>query len=421
MDRFQRAVDRALDELAVDRAAPVLVACSGGPDSAALAHAAMALAAAGRLGPVTLCHVDHQLRPDSAADGRLVAGLAASGGAEAVVVKVDVARDQGSLEAAARAARYRALAEVAAARGAGAILVGHTSRDQVETVVMRLLRGTGVAGLAGIPARRGLVARPLLARRREEIEDYCRSHAIPVADDPSNRDLRHFRNRVRLEILPALRRANPSIDAALLRAAAAAGEARAVLDFAAGLLAEKARVDAGCWRADLLARAPRAVLAHLLAAEVGAVGGGPLGARHHEALARLVGSAGRGGSARVDLPGITAWREYDLLRLEPTGREPEPGSPPPLEVSGPDAPYLVRPWQPGDRMQPARLRGRSRKLSDLFIDARVPRRIRAAARVVTRASDGRIEWAEHLGPAFGSSIAVVTLTPRESVATNKNR
>lgn len=415
MDRFQREVDRALDELGVDRGGPLLVACSGGPDSAALAHAAMALAAAGRLGPVVLCHVDHRLRADSARDGELVAALAASGGAAAVTVAVAVPRDRGSLEAAAREVRYQALEEVAAARGARAILVAHTARDQVETVLMRLLRGTGVAGLAGIPARRGLIARPLLAMTREAIEAYLAAHAIPVADDPSNRDVRHARNRVRLEVLPALRRFNPSVDAALLRLAAAAGEARGVLELAAEALGQRARVEGG-WRADILAGAPRAVLAQLLAAEVAAAGGGPLTARHHQALARLLAGTG---TARVDLPGLTAWREYDRLRLEPAGAE-EPASLP-LEVSGPDGPYQVRPWRPGDRMQPARLRGRSRKLSDLFIDARIPRRLRARARVVTRASDGRIEWAEHVGPAFGSPIDVVTLTPRESVATNKNR
>ncbi|HEU5055580.1 MAG TPA: tRNA lysidine(34) synthetase TilS [Kofleriaceae bacterium] len=420
MDRFQRELDRALGELGVDRAAPVLVACSGGADSAALAHAAMALAAAGRLGRVTLCHVDHQLRPGSAADARIVADLAAAGGAGFDGRVVEVARDQGSLEAAARAARYRALAAAAADHGAGAILVGHTARDQAETVLMRLLRGTGVAGLAGIPARRGLVARPLLGVERAAIEAYCRAHALALADDPSNQDLRHFRNRVRLEILPALRRVNPAVDAALLRIAAAAGDSRAALDFAADLLAEKARAPGGAWRVDLLARAPGSVLAHFVAREVGAAGGGPLGARHHRALAALVGSAA-GGTSRVDLPGLTAWREYELLRLERRGNAAVPEPPPGLDVSGPDGPYEVRTWRPGDRMRPARLRGRSRKLSDLYIDARVPRRVRAAARVVTRASDGRIEWAEHLGPAFGSPIAVVTLTPRESVATNKNR
>jgi tRNA(Ile)-lysidine synthase len=193
VDRFQLAVDRALDELGVDRGEPVVVACSGGPDSAALAHAAMALARAGRLGPVTLCYVDHQLRPDSAADGGVVSALARAGGADAAIVTVEVPRTGGSLEAAARTVRYQALEREAAGR---TILVGHTARDQIETVLMRMLRGTGVAGLAGIPARRGRIVRPLLRLGRDEVEAYCARHQIAAADDPSNRDLRHFRNRI---------------------------------------------------------------------------------------------------------------------------------------------------------------------------------------------------------------------------------
>ena len=86
----------------------------------------------------------------------------------------------------------------------------------------------------------------------------------------------------------------------------------------------------------------------------------------------------------------------------------------------PDGPYQVRPWRPGDRMRPVRLRGRSRKLSDLFTDARVPRATRSDARVVERASDGTIVWAEHIGPAFGAKIHV-TLTHPEPMATNKSR
>jgi tRNA(Ile)-lysidine synthase len=411
VDRFQLAVDRALDELGVDRGEPVVVACSGGPDSAALAHAAMALARAGRLGPVTLCYVDHQLRPDSAADGGVVSALARAGGADAAIVTVEVPRTGGSLEAAARTVRYQALEREAAGR---TILVGHTARDQIETVLMRMLRGTGVAGLAGIPARRGRIVRPLLRLGRDEVEAYCARHQIAAADDPSNRDLRHFRNRIRLEILPSLRRVNPAIERSLLRLADAADQARAALEYGARALDERARTADG-WRVAELAAAPREVLAHFLAGAVGAAGGGPLGSRHQEAHSRLVGS-GTDGSARVDLPGLAAWREYGILRLGP-GR----GDGPPLEATGPDAPYQVRLWRPGDRMQPARLRGRSRKLSDLFIDARVPRRVRPEARVVVRPSDGRIEWAEHIGVAFGSSITVVTLTPRDPLATNKNR
>src|SRR5687767_12489651 len=125
-DPLWRAVDAALDRLAIDRDAPVLAACSGGADSVALAHAAIALARAGRLGSVTLCHVDHQLRDGSAAEGALVRRLAAQCGAAFVGVAVDVDRRTGSLEAAARDARYAALEKVAADRCAPTILVAHT-------------------------------------------------------------------------------------------------------------------------------------------------------------------------------------------------------------------------------------------------------------------------------------------------------
>ena len=168
VDPLVRTVDRALDRLAVGRTGAVLVACSGGPDSAALAHAAMDLAARGRLGPVTLVYVDHQLRPDSAADGQTVVALAAQGGADAVTVTVSVDRRRRSLEEAAREARYQALTGMADQRGAVAILVAHNADDQAETVLMRIVRGTGVAGLAGIPARRGRVVRPLLDLRRDQ-------------------------------------------------------------------------------------------------------------------------------------------------------------------------------------------------------------------------------------------------------------
>lgn len=128
-----------------------------------------------------------------------------------------------------------------------------------------------------------------------------------------------------------------------------------------------------------------------------------------------------GGSASLDLPGGRAIREYDRLRFAAVRQDdgPTPRAAP-LEITGPDGPYEVRTARPGDRMQPARLRGRSRKLSDLFIDARVPRRLRAAARIVVRASDGRIEWAEHIGAAHGTRTQVA-LTPPGGLATNKGR
>jgi tRNA(Ile)-lysidine synthase len=416
VDPVQRIVDAALTRLGVDRTAAIVVACSGGPDSSALAHAAMALARAGRLGPITLCYVDHQLRPGSAHDGVLVARLAAAGGADFVAVAVDVDRSRASLEAAARDARYAALDRVASERAAGAVLVGHTADDQAETVLMRVLAGTGIAGLAGIPARRGRFVRPLLDSARADAADYCRRHGIDTAADPTNLDPRHLRNRLRHQVLPILRRENARVDRALVELAARAAEVDALVDEAAESLARAAR-SGDTWDVAALAAAAPPVSARVLARAAAEAGCGPLSSRHHAALDALLRRSA-GGSAGVDLPGARALREYGSLRILPDS-DAGAGSTD-LAVAGPDGPYEVRTVRPGDRMRPERLRGRSRKLSDLFIDARVPRRLRASARVVVRSSDGRIEWAEHIGCAHKSPVRV-TLTDPGGLATNKTR
>ena len=417
-DRLQRRIDRALGELAIDRAAPVVVGCSGGADSSALAHAAMALGRAGRLGPVTLVHIDHQLRDGSAADAAAVASLAASGGAGFAALTVEVERGRASLEDAAREARHAALERLADQRGAAAILLGHTADDQAETVLMRIVAGTGLAGLAGMPARRGRIARPLLGASRADTVEYCRRHNLTVVEDPTNRDPRHTRNRVRHGVLPVLCQENPRVSSALVELAARAREADELVAAAAAALAAAAE-ESGWWSVAALVAAPRLVSARALADAAAAAGTGPLSARHHAALDRLLRRPG--GSASLDLPGGHVVREYDRLRFAAVRQGAEPAPPgAALEIAGPDGPYEVRNPRAGDRMQPARLRGRSRKLSDLFVDARVPRRLRASARVVVRASDGRIEWAEHLGAAHGSRTRVA-LTPSVGLATNKSR
>jgi tRNA(Ile)-lysidine synthase len=376
----------------------------------------MALAGAGRLGPVVLCHVDHQLRAGSAGDGQVVARLAAAGGAEFAAVAVVVGRRGGSLERAAREARYAALGRIAEERMADAVLVGHTADDQSETVLMRIIAGTGLTGLAGIPERRGRIVRPLLGVLRADTVEYCRRHRLETADDPTNRDDRHFRNRVRRQILPALRRENPRLDRALVQLAERAGEIGEVVDAAADALARAAEQD-GVWDVAALAAAPRLVSARALARAAAGAGAGPLSARHHAALDALLRETA--GSASLDLPGGRAVREYGALRFASLAAD-APAQAGALEIGGPEGPYEVREVRPGDRMEPARLGGHSRKLSDLFIDARVPRRLRGSARVVVRASDGRIEWAEHIGPAHGSA-ARVTLTGPGALATNKSR
>ena len=153
--------------------ATVVLAVSGGADSMALLHGAARARGRWRL---TVAHLDHALRPDSADDAAFVTAAAAALGLASAMRRTDVAalaRTEGrSLEDAGRAARYRFLAEVAGADGL--VFTGHTADDAAETVLINLLRGSGLAGAAGIPARRGNVLRPLLGERRATLRGVAR-------------------------------------------------------------------------------------------------------------------------------------------------------------------------------------------------------------------------------------------------------
>jgi tRNA(Ile)-lysidine synthase len=184
----------------------VVVGVSGGADSIALLHVLAQLAPEWRLA-LSVLHVDHGLRADSARDAEVVRAVGRQLGVPVHVQAVTVAR-HGSLEAAARLARYGALEAHADRIGAGRIAVGHTLDDQAETVLMRLLARAGVRGLAGIPPVRGRVIRPLLAERRAALRSLLLDARLVWIEDPSNRDLRFLRNRVRHQLLPALERAS---------------------------------------------------------------------------------------------------------------------------------------------------------------------------------------------------------------------
>jgi tRNA(Ile)-lysidine synthase len=359
------------------------VACSGGADSLALADAAITAA-----GPshVVVLAIDHGLVAGSAEVSERVAAWARGQGAAAVVRRVDVRR-RGSLEAAARTARYAALDALADELGLACVLVGHTARDQAETVVLRLLRGTGPAGLAGMAIQRGRFVRPFLALERAAIDAYARVRDLPVWHDPMNRDRRLARVRAREEILPALRRENPRLDAALVRLAGSCGEWLEVIDALARPLA-RFPIDGLTLAAQPPAIRKRAVSLALEAA------GLDYDAHHLDRIDDLI-TARDHGQRTVEVRGGSVIRSYGVLSLA--------GAPPvAAAIATPDG-FEVRAWRAGDRMRPARLKGRSRKLSDLYIDAKVPRILRDAARVVVRISDATIVWAEHLGSAFGES------------------
>ncbi len=367
---------------------PYGVACSGGADSISLAHATIAAAGAAH---VVVISIDHRLQPGSGTVADGVAAWAIEQGATAVVRGVDVA-PRASIEAAARDARYAALEEIADELGLRAVFLGHTARDQAETILMRIVRGTGPAGLVGIPATRGRFVRPLLALPRTAIDDYVTRHGLPISADPMNEDVRLARVRMRSDLLPQLRRENPQLDGALVRLAASAGEWLEVID---QLAAPFSRFPIDC---PALARQPAAIRKRALGRALEAADLDH-DAVHLEQLDALVLRPAHGEIA-LDVPGGRVVRSYDLLALAAIAAILHALRPP-------DGPYVVRIWQPGDRMKPARLGGKSRKLSDLLVDAKVPRSARAGVQVCVRTTDAEIVWAEHLGLAFGEPPEVV--------------
>lgn len=204
----------------------LIVGVSGGPDSLCL------LGVLQELGfQVAVAHFDHRLRPDSSADAARVRSLAVKRGLDAVTGEGDVramaSAEHLSLEEAARIARYRFLFQTARERQAQAVAVAHTADDQVETVLMHLLRGSGLAGLKGMQPCSRLaefderipLVRPLLETWREETVDYCRSHHLDAVIDPTNADRTFFRNRLRHELIPNLQTYNPRVKEGVLRMA----------------------------------------------------------------------------------------------------------------------------------------------------------------------------------------------------------
>lgn len=223
--------------------AKVVVGVSGGADSVALLHALLALPAAERPA-VWVAHLDHALRPASEGDAQFVRELAAQWQlgctCERRMVRQTAARLQLSIEMAARHERYEFLAAVAQAQGAAAVLVAHNADDQAETVLLRLLRGAGLAGLRGMrPLSRVpgspqlLLGRPLLTVPRAAIDAYCAQHGLQPRQDASNADQTIGRNRVRHQLLPVLEAAQPRLRRILGRTAAVLASEYAVVQQAA--------------------------------------------------------------------------------------------------------------------------------------------------------------------------------------------
>jgi tRNA(Ile)-lysidine synthase len=277
----------------------VLAACSGGPDSLALA-AALAFVAPRmglRAGGVT---VDHGLQEGSGSRAASVVAVLSGLGLDPVRGIAVTVPAGGGPEAAARTARYHALAEAAAELGAAAVLLGHTLDDQAETVLLGLARGSGPRSLAGMPRRRGTFRRPLLGVRRPVTAEACEALGLEPWEDPHNADRRFARVRIRLDALPALEAAlGPGVPEALARTA---DQLRADAEFLESISSERSRADSPL-PVSSLAGMPGAVRTRVLRSAALAAGcpAGALTAGHVARLEELV--TDWHGQRWIDLPG----------------------------------------------------------------------------------------------------------------------
>jgi tRNA(Ile)-lysidine synthase len=390
---LERRVAIRLGELAPE-AGRVVLGVSGGPDSMAALHL---LVAAGV--PVTAAHFDHRLRPDSAADVGFVRAACTAlnvpvraGGADVAAV----ARDRGwNLEDAGRRLRYAFLADTARGEGAAVVVVAHTLDDQAETVLLQLLRGA--AFVRGMPARRGRVVRPLLDVPRAALRTYLVERGQAFLDDASNRDRERMRAWLRSEVLPLLERRAPGTAARLARTASVQRDAETALEEIARL-----RFGDGPLRREALLRAPaglqRAALLRLLAAADAGVDFERI-ERARRALARSRpwrADLGGGRVLRVAYGRVEVARRsqgVEARRVSLPEELPE-GVSPALLASYPE--LMLRGRRRGDRI---RLPGGSRLLSDVLVDAKVPREARDGVRLL--ASGGDVLWVEGLAVAEG--------------------
>ncbi len=434
--RLRAPVLKTLEDAGLARGSLLVVAVSGGPDSLALLHALHSLAPETGI-RLHGAHLDHGLRGDeSAADARFAAAefrrLGLAGTCERADVPAYRRERKLSLEEAARDVRYAFLARVAERQGADAVALGHTADDQAETVLMRLLRGSGLAGLRGMSplshrasADGGVtLVRPLLNVTRAEVAEFCRELGLAPRDDASNASTDMLRNRVRLDLIPHLETYNPSVRRALLRLARSSARDLAFLedqvDAAMSTLASRTDEGVAIDR-DAFTRLHPAIQSHALRRAFAMCRGSArdLGQYHLHEMTRLI--RGRAGTS-LDLPGgVRFLVEYerallsrgscDACPLPPldgchglaipgesrvgpwtvTARLVERSAPPDaaqprnladgppfaarLDAASVGSSAWIRARLAGERFQPLGM-SRTKKLQDFMVDEKIPRQWR---------------------------------------------
>jgi len=471
IDRVRRTI---VDHALARPETRLVAAVSGGSDSMALLHILNELHRCGDLRLVGLVHFNHQLRSSSDADEQFVRAAADSLALQVFVetgqVTALAAREKRSLEDAARTARYACFDRALAHFAADAVALGHTREDQAETFLLRLLRGAGPRGLAGMYPRNGALVRPLLDCRRADLRSWLHERHVAFVEDETNADVSIPRNRVRAELIPLLAsRFNPEIVEVLANEADLAREAWQYIEQSANEIesrivkptANGLEFDADAARA--IAPALRRVV--LWRAMNRAADGRPVGFDHVAAAIRILDPDGprlldapgqrleRIGSIVVltdrpsrgratpsanlfwyplSIPGEVELAEAGCIVSASSAAEAEPDSQDPSATDALNGRgnlaivrrdlcqgfLAVRNRRPGDRFRPPGLRGR-KKLQDFFVDRKIRRDARDRVPIVVDATD-RIVWVAGYGidEAFrvtdpGQAVLTLRLKPAQ--------
>ncbi len=429
----------------------LIVAVSGGADSITLLHL---LSELGKEYPFKLhaAHLNHSLRgEESDEDAEFVRKFSDALGIPSTVVKKDIASlartMKKSKQEAARRVRYEVLEEILIKEKGDWIAMAHQAEDQAETFLMRLIRGSGSLGLSSIPRSRGAVIRPLFQITRGDIEAYLKEHRLAHREDSSNQLPLYLRNRVRHDLMPVLKKYNPNIVRALVHEAdilfeedrfleeAVSEKLGELVDFAAATgpvlkiapflrepLALQRRILRRVLfrlRGDLLDLHFSHIQQLLDLAQTGDTGS----ALHLPARIEIYRCYGtlmfinpkrmphkQGGATPLPVPGEASLPELKItFRASPVAGAPEKSAYPDdilFDLDQITLPLAVRTRRAGDFIRPVRLKGKKKKLQDIFVDLKTPGPLRDFIPLIT--GPDRILWGMGIGQDFKSSVSSET-------------
>lgn len=439
---------------------PVLMGVSGGPDSLCLLDLFWQLGC-----PVIVAHLNHGLRPTAEAEVEIVRRETSARNLPLLYQKMNVLdyakKHRMSIEDAARSVRYQFLFELARQTGAQAVAVGHNADDQVETILMHLLRGSGIIGLRGMQYRllpnnwdaEIPLIRPLLGYWREDIYQYLEERGIKPALDESNLELDYFRNRVRLELIPYLQKYNPQIKKAIFRMGDILGNEYEIVEKSVNFAWDECCVSQGvkyvCFDLVRLSDQPRGVLRHLIRRGIGFIRNS-LRNLDYDQIERVIDFIDTPNAKRTIINDMSVLIEGKLLWLAASDADLPLDDLPQLaenQVYWLDVPgycYLPKGWvfraeavdvdalgkfspeenrdayevwvdaerlsnrielrgrKPGDRFQPLGMTHGSIKISDFMINQKIPQRARDLYPLVISA--GEIVWIP--GYRLGRSVKI---------------